>query len=113
VPSLNRPDYELNALYILQWLGIATGFASGILIAQRQRVGRWLAIVLCAGSLVWFVVSHGEMLWEHHFLFWTGMARWLPQRFLRIVLDLLFYVATLAYMTRPRAIAWFRPERLR
>jgi hypothetical protein len=118
VAGMNRPDdeilasmrREMIAMFAREWLKIATGVASGILIARRHRLGRWLAISLCVGLLGWFAIGHGRMMWEHHFVYWRAMARYAPQALARITVNLLFYVVTIAYLTHPRVIAWFRPR---
>lgn len=118
VPSLNRPDREVIAsfrrellgTYILAWLTIATGVASGVLTARRRRAGRWLAIALCGGLLARVLFDQGRMIWEHQFIrHWTAAVQWVPRLFVRAILDVVFYGATLVYLTRrPVAGLFFR-----
>jgi hypothetical protein len=119
VPSLKRPDEEIVAslrrevffVFVRLWAEILAGAASGVLIARRSRIGRWLALALCGLSLASFIVGHFRLAWEHEFIaYWTSFARVLPMQFARSAVNVLFFVATLVYLTRRRVALQFAPN---
>jgi hypothetical protein len=115
-PALNRPDADVLAsvrrdivvILARTWLQVAAGVASGLLIARRRRSGRALAIALCGALLGFFLLSQGRHIWNHHLVaLWTALAQHLPLTVLRWVIDVLFCVGTLAYLTRRQVAVQF------
>ncbi len=93
-------DRELPRVYVVQWLKIAVGITSGILLLLRRRAGEVLAFTICAGLLGLWVINQFRMLLEpwHFKAYWTVAPRASPSVFLRWVLDPVFYAATLVFL---------------
>jgi hypothetical protein len=86
-----------------RWLQIALGAASGVLIARRRRVGRWLAVGLCVVLLAPELTVQARLAWEGHLTdYWRGFAEYAPRLLVDGILVLLFYAGTVAYLTRRR-----------
>jgi hypothetical protein len=115
-PSMSRPDADVLAslrremitILLVSWLYITLGVASGVLIARRKSVGRWLGIALCTWLLARFVLAQGHLVVVRRFVpYWTAMAKIMPRHFASTVLHVAFYAATVALLMRRSAAAWF------
>jgi hypothetical protein len=103
--SLQR---EYVTAIAMRWIQIALGAMSGVLIARRRRVGRWLAVALCAVLLAPFLFAQARLAWQGHFAaYWRVYAEHSPRLVIDGVAVLLFYVGTLAYLTRRRIAMQF------
>ncbi len=82
---------------------------SGVLLLERRRMGRVLAGGLCAALLGLWVINQFLSLLDpkpRFIAYWTVMPRAAPWIFLRWMLDLAFYTATLVILStrgQPRA----------
>lgn len=105
VASLRR---EVAITLAVRWLQIALGAASGVLIVRRRQVGRRLALGLCSVLLALLLVAQARLGLEGHLTtMWRVYAEHTPRMVVDGVATLLFYVGTLAYLTRPAVAARF------
>jgi hypothetical protein len=120
VPSLNEPDRELVAslhrevltAVAVRWAQIAAGVVSGVLIARQRRTGKWLAIALCTLLLALFLIAQCRLAWSGNFTAsWAAKAHFVPRLMLHSLVTLLFYSATVAYLTRRQVALRFASRR--
>jgi hypothetical protein len=98
--AMNR---QLMLVIAVQWIWIALGVASGVLLVLRRRVGWWLAAVVCGIALARAAGGQLRMLRESHLVeVWTVAVRVVPLVAMRWAMDLAFYVATIAVLARHR-----------